>query len=114
MVLLLLILDFLILGLAIIFRVARPKEINPIYGFRTRRSMLNQDTWRVANVYWTNLNLIGSVFVLFFQGTLLVLKKPMEGVISGTCIAWVVMLIASIVLTNRVLLANFDKEGRWK
>ena len=114
MIVVLIILDILILGLAIIFRVARPKEINSLYGFRTKKSMLNQDTWRVANVYWTNLNLLGSVFVLLFQGALLILKKPIEGIIVGTCVAWVVMLIASIILTNRVLSTNFDEEGRWK
>lgn len=114
MIVVLIILDILILGLAIIFRVARPKEINSLYGFRTKKSMLNQDTWRVANVYWTNLNLVGSVFVLLFQGALLLLQKPWEGIIAGTCVAWVVMLIASMIMTNRVLSSHFDQEGRWK
>jgi uncharacterized membrane protein len=110
----LILLDALILGLALIFRLARPKEINVVYGFRTKLSMKNEHTWRVANTYWTNLNLVGSVFVLMFQGVLALLGKPLEGLIAGTCVAWVIMLIASLILTQRVLTKTFDKDGNWR
>ena len=29
-----------------------PKEINYIYGYRTKRSMMNEETWRFANQYF--------------------------------------------------------------
>ena len=28
-----------------------PKEINYVYGYRTKRSMMNEGTWRFANQY---------------------------------------------------------------
>lgn len=35
--------------MAILFYYKQPKQINPIYGYRTGLSMKNQDTWLVAN-----------------------------------------------------------------
>ena len=29
-----------------------PKEINYVYGYRTKRSMMNEETWRFANQYF--------------------------------------------------------------
>ncbi|UKJ08694.1 SdpI family protein [Solitalea lacus] len=40
---------FIIAG--IIKKVYPPKTINSIYGYRTTSSMLNHDTWTVANNY---------------------------------------------------------------
>ena len=41
--------DFLPDGL--LFRKT-PKEINYVYGYRTKRSMMNEETWRFANQYF--------------------------------------------------------------
>ena len=32
-------------------RKCPPKEINPVLGYRTRRSMASEDAWRFANTY---------------------------------------------------------------
>lgn len=40
-------LPILIIGLY--WKISPPKEINHIYGYRTRRSMKNQDVWDYAN-----------------------------------------------------------------
>lgn len=39
----------LILGLSGYYKKYLPKEINEFYGFRTRRTMANQDIWDAAN-----------------------------------------------------------------
>lgn len=39
----------LMLGLAWYYKRYPPKEINELYGFRTRKTMANQDIWDTAN-----------------------------------------------------------------
>ncbi|MEP0263283.1 SdpI family protein [Dokdonia sp.] len=45
----LLIVGFLFLFLAYYYLKKPPKKINHLYGYRTRRSMANQDIWDFAN-----------------------------------------------------------------
>ncbi|WP_299216827.1 SdpI family protein [uncultured Dokdonia sp.] len=45
----LLLLGLLFLGLAYYYRKNPPKKINHLYGYRTRRSMANQEIWDFAN-----------------------------------------------------------------
>ena len=39
----------LILGIGYLFKKHYPKDINGLIGYRTRRSMMNMDTWSFAN-----------------------------------------------------------------
>jgi len=41
----------LFLALAIVLKIFTPKKINPLYGFRTPRSMKNQEAWDFANKF---------------------------------------------------------------
>ena len=45
----------LILVITLIIARYPPKKINHLYGYRTTRSMLNQDCWDFANKYSTVL-----------------------------------------------------------
>jgi uncharacterized membrane protein len=88
-----------------------PKAVNMYYGYRTRRSMLNQDTWMEANRYapilMTRLGLgcllLGIGFG-FFIGNLTVHLFLMAGI---TLIAVILIL----VLTEKRLNTLFDKAG---
>jgi uncharacterized membrane protein len=108
------IVDAVIIGLGLIFKFAPPKNINHLYGYRTGRSMKNPVIWKAANTYWANLNLRGSVVVVLFQVVLIAFSKPLEGVLMATMAAWVAFLIASIIMTERFLTQNFDKDGNLK
>jgi uncharacterized membrane protein len=108
------IVDILIIGLGLIFKFAPPKNINHLYGYRTGRSMKNPVIWKAANTYWANLNLLASVLVVLFQLALLAIGKPAEGVLMATMIGWVAILITSIIMTERFLTQNFDKDGNLK
>ena len=37
--------------IAFIFQMFPPKKINQFYGYRTKRSMQNEETWKEAQVY---------------------------------------------------------------
>ncbi len=94
-----------------------PKNINYLFGYRTNLSMKNEDTWKFAHKYigniWYKLGLIllpVSVLALVF-----VIGKDEDTIGSLGAIITVVQLIpilASIVLTEKALKNNFDKEGK--
>lgn len=51
--------------IGVIFKIFPPKKINSIYGYRTRFSMKNHDTWNEAQRYSSNSFIIlGVGFVL--------------------------------------------------
>ena len=57
---------FFIILVSFIFKLLPPKRINSIYGYRTPRSMKNQDTWNEANKFSSNLMLaISLLFIMY-------------------------------------------------
>jgi len=44
-----------------------PKKINRYYGYKTKSSKINQDTWNEANRFAANLLIIGSVAYFLFM-----------------------------------------------
>lgn len=94
-----------------------PKNINSIYGYRTSRSMKNQQTWdfahRVCGKLWFR---VGAVMLpLSLLAMLPALGRDVEAV--GTwCIPVVgvqlVVMIATIFPVEKALKRKFDKYGR--
>ena len=94
-----------------------PDRINAVYGYRTRRSMKNADTWRFAHGYFGRLwRIIGWVLLpLSVIAMLPVLGKREETVgWTGAILMLVQMLvlIAPIFFTERALKEQFDESGR--
>lgn len=93
-----------------------PKDINALYGYRTSRSMKNQETWRFAQEHcgrtWWYLGLtlaVPSVIPMLF-----VLYAREDTVsLTGVIVLMVQMavLVASIIPTEIALRKNFDKDG---
>ncbi len=50
--------------IALIYKFFQPKEINTLYGYHMKSSMRNQDTWREANHYASNIMIALSLFFL--------------------------------------------------
>ncbi len=99
-----------------IFMKKPPGTINSVYGYRTKRSMKNMDTWTFAHKYfgriWYICGLILlpiSIIPMFF-----VLGKE-TGIIGtvGGVITFVqlVLLFATIFQTEYALSKRFDAEG---
>ena len=57
----------LLLIIAIVFRLFRPTGINAIYGYRTKRSMKNEISWKLANDYSSKLLIYFAVAFLLLQ-----------------------------------------------
>ena len=93
-----------------------PKNINGIYGYRTKRSMKNMDTWNFAHEYcgklWWRLGWIMLIFSVIIQ---LPFLKSNEDVIGGLglvlCLVQCAVLILSIIPTENALKRTFDDNG---
>ncbi len=104
------------IGIGKSFQKAAPKDINPIYGYRTTRSMKNRDTWEFAHHYcgrlWFRMGLI--LLPVNLIPMLLVIGGSMELVnIVGSvlCAIDTVIIIATIFPTEAALRKTFDKDG---
>lgn len=103
-----LLLPVLMIIIGKVFVKRPPRTINGIYGYRTRRSMKNQDTWLFAHLYCGKLwQKIGwCMFPLAIVAMFPVVGKNDDIVggmgvlvITAECIA----MLASIFLTERAL-----------
>ncbi len=59
--------SLILLGISLLYFLKQPKEINYIYGYRTKRSMKSLDNWIYSNRK-------ASIGFLFFSGLNLVLS----------------------------------------
>ena len=72
-----------------------PKKINSIYGYRTSRSMKNQENWDLAQRFSSQLMLKQGLFMLVLALILAVLPIPME---AATLISLLLLLTSVINL----------------
>ena len=114
-----LLLPVILLLFGIYFKKSGPKKINLAFGYRTRRSMMNQETWRFAHEYcgklWVRLGLILAPLSILILLIVLGRDENLVGNIGGTiCYVQVALLIGTIFFVERALRKNFDGEGRRK
>ncbi len=104
---------FLGLGLLIIGILSKllpPKKINYLYGYRTKRAMRSDESWKVANSLAFNLFIfIGLVSII--AGILSFLYFPETRI---TEISTVAMLLCIFPVIEYHLIASFDKDGKRK
>ncbi|MBR5019426.1 MAG: SdpI family protein [Bacteroidales bacterium] len=109
-----LILPLIMVGFGLLLMKNPPKEMNPLYGYRTRRSMRSQDTWDFAHRYFGKLWLVcGLVSIPVFLIPICLVLGKSEQVISMTSLIvlglQVILLLATIIATERALKNNFDE-----
>ena len=96
-----------------------PKEINYVYGYRTKRSMRNEETWKFANQYfgkaWYICGLLSAplsviaIAIVFEKGTETV--GTVGGIIT---MIQMIPLVGAMIPTEIALKKNFDENGRRK
>jgi uncharacterized membrane protein len=64
------VLNVIITLVLVLFFFVRPKSINPIIGYRTKRSMKNESNWNFAQIYFTR-NWILLLPIIYFTQILL-------------------------------------------
>lgn len=101
-----------ILILFLIFRRFPPGKVNHFYGYRTRKSMRNQDTWEEAQKYSFAILFRLSLYCFAFPPVLYFIY-PEENFLI-TVIANTLLIIASLWFTEKHLDRVFDKSGHRK
>lgn len=105
------------IGFGKYFLKEAPKEINPIFGYRTTMSMKNRDTWEFAHKYFGKIWYVCGLVLLPLSivSMLFVIGQSNDNI--GTlgailCVIQLIPLVCSIFPTEKALKKNFDKNGR--
>lgn len=106
----------LMIGSGILFMKRPPEKINPWYGYRSRMSMKNKDTWEFAHRYAGKIWFVSGwiILLLTVPVMLMLLGKDPEtvGMVGGiVCIVQCISMAAVIIPTERALRKKFDKYG---
>lgn len=92
-----------VLVISIIFLKFPPKEINPIYGYRTKKSMQSQKHWDFANREFAKYLFVSSLFTMIVQISCSLLFEHLIGIFMG--------LISLIIF---IILAFYNVENKLK
>lgn len=119
MLVFILMIPLLMLGFGKSFMKNPPTEINPGYGYRTAMSSKNQETWDFAQRYMGRVWYQAGRVLLLPSAVppLLVLGRDVGTVgMAGLAVCGVqlVVMLGSILVTERALKKNFDKNGKRK
>lgn len=96
-----------------------PKEINKHYGYRTAMSVKNKDTWQFAHNYCGEIWLKWGLLLLSASVVLMIItiKQNIETISNVSvvlCIVQLVVMMYSIVPTEKALKRTFDENGNRK
>ncbi len=94
-------------------------QINYIFGYRTKRSMVNIDTWRFAQKFWGRLRQKTALLCAVMSGVAMMLSVGKDSdtiYLRGEiiCLAQLVPLIATIPKTEKALKETFDDNGDFR
>jgi uncharacterized membrane protein len=89
--------------LFIVFRMFRPKKVNALYGYRTKRYMKNQTNWDFAQKSSPNISLFFTAIILFFQILLSFLLENIEFLNVALLTLWFICLIGMFIYVEKKL-----------
>ena len=98
-----------LLLLGYIYKIRPPKKINPIYGYRTKQSMKNQEVWDYANKIGANA--IINVGIITTISGVIPLITDWEHAHFIPLSIMVIALIGGMIYCEKLLNKRFDKEG---
>lgn len=112
-----LIIPVIMTGFGWYFLKGKPENINHIVGYRTKLSMRNQDTWRFAHQYCGKLWFVLGLILLILTPLIMVLGLKLDNNIDYggiICTVQVILLVGTIIPTERALHRTFNKDGSRK
>ena len=114
-----LLIPIMMIGFGLIMWKHTPKDINYIFGYRTTRSMKNEDTWRFAHEYcgrlWWRIGLIMLISTAIVHIPFYNSSKDTIGIVATIVMTvQVVVLMLSIIPTEIALKKTFNDDGTRK
>ena len=100
----------LILFFSFIYSKYQSKEISTIYGYRTTRSMSNNDIWEFANKVSSKYMTIASLATIIFQLVGIILSYNSEDFLLVSYGFLIIPLVLSIWKTEIEINKFFDKK----
>ncbi len=102
-----------------VFRRGIPEEVNSLFGYRTKRSRKNKDTWAFAHRYVGGLWLrLGVVLLLVTLAVMLFLRGEETDTVAwgggALVVGQTLVLVLSIYPTEAALERTFDADGKRK
>jgi uncharacterized membrane protein len=93
-----------------------PKDINAVYGYRTRMSMKNMDTWLFAHNYagriWRAVGFVLLIITLFVMNLVDKNEIKLVGMVAGALsLAQILPMLLSLIPVEIALRKNFTQEG---
>lgn len=106
----------IMLGFGFHFRHHPPREINSLYGYRTRRSMLNRETWdfahHVCGRLWRRVGFPLLPISVLAMLPVLGRDEDTVGLVGMVlCLVQTVVLIGTIFPVEAALKRTFDEYG---
>lgn len=116
MMIMILIIPVTMIGFGRYFTKNPPKEINDIFGYRSSMSMKNNETWAFAHHYCGKLWVINGWIMLSSSIVTMMCiygeDKSTIGISGGIlCGVQLIIMLGTIVPTERALKKNFDRAG---
>lgn len=116
MVVMVLLVPLTLMFFGCLFYYRPPKKINSIYGYRTKMSCKNQQTWDFAHRYcgklWVLVGIVTSQLSFACMRMVMYADVDTIGIWGGVLVTvQCVLLILTIPLTERALRKNFDEYG---
>lgn len=104
------------IGFGSYFIKRAPKKINMVFGYRTPRSMKNQDTWKFAHGYCGKLwRVTGCILLVVSVIAMLPALYRDEGFVGSyggiLCLLQLIPMTVPIFMTERALKKTFDENG---
>jgi len=100
---------FLLIIPGLSFLIFPPKKINYIYGYKTKRSMRNMETWKEAHLYSGKLlSVFGILFLILTY--ILPFMYSQNTTIMVTLLGFLFTMIITMVLTE-IRLHKIIKKG---
>ena len=111
-----LLIPIMMIGFGRIMWKHTPKDINYIFGYRTTRSMKNEDTWRFAHEYcgrlWWKIGLIMLIPTVLVHIPFYNSSEDTLGIVAAIVMTiQIIVLIASIFPTEIALKKTFNDDG---
>ena len=103
------------LGFGTLWKKYPPRSINWIYGYRTKMSMKNKETWKFAHIYHAKVWFYNGIILLIISLIVILLfRKNYKKISRWIIYIQLAVMMLSIIPTEIALRKKFDKNGKLK